>query len=165
MLQPSQNNLLARFGDFTRKKDLIENSIDLTWIPSQNTNQHPITHHFFPSTFVLLLRLVRGGVGRIGGKRKTDLVKIKHQVQLTHIPEKTIQHFDKEVNSFQIRQLIIIRVDANTKEEPRIPPINYFERAEFDKIGLMLLIPRRNQAVHFTLEFDFFFILWGKTLV
>lgn len=63
------------------------------------------------------------------------------------------------MNSFQIRQLIIIRVDADTKEQPRIPPINNLERAEFDKVGLMLLISRRNQAMHFTLEFDFFFIL------
>lgn len=29
MLQPGQNNLLARFGDLTRKKDFIEDGIDL----------------------------------------------------------------------------------------------------------------------------------------
>lgn len=130
-----------------------------------STNQHPITHNFFPYNLVLSLRLVRGSSVGVGEKRKTHLVKIKDQVQLTHIPKKTIQHFDKEMNSFQIRQLIIIRVDADTKEEPRISPINNLERTEFDKVGLMLLIPRRNQAMHFTLEFDFLFILWVKTLV
>ena len=64
------------------------------------------------------------------------------------------------MNSFQICQLIIIRVDAYTKEQPCITPINNLERAEFDKVGLMLLISRRNQAMHFTLEFNFFLILW-----
>lgn len=64
------------------------------------------------------------------------------------------------MNSFQICQLIIIRVDAYTKEQPCITPIYNLERAEFDKIGLMLLISRRNQAMHFTLEFNFFLILW-----
>ena len=63
------------------------------------------------------------------------------------------------MNSFQICQLIIIRVDAYKKEQTRITPINNLERAEFDKVGLMLLISRRNQAMHFTLEFNFFFIL------
>lgn len=63
------------------------------------------------------------------------------------------------MNSFQIRELIIVCINADTKEQPRITPINNLERAEFDEVGLMLLISRRNQAVHFTLEFDFFFIL------
>lgn len=125
------------------------------------TNQHLISSSTFFHLNHILLReegweLSRGVKKR---EKETHFVKVKHQIQLTHIPEKTIEHLDKEVNSFQIRQLIIIRVDADTKEQSRITPINNLERAEFDKVGLMLLISRRNQAMHFTLEFNFFFIL------
>lgn len=125
-------------------------------------NQHLISSSTFLHLNHILLRAEGWELSRGVKKereKETHFVKVKHQIQRTNVPEKTIEHLDKEVNSFQIRQLIIIRVDADTKEQPRITPINNLERAEFDKVGLMLLISRRNQAMHFTLEFNFFFIL------
>lgn len=60
---------------------------------------------------------------------------------------------------FQIRQLIIIRVDADTEEQPRIASVDDLRRAELHEVGLVFLIARGNQAVNFAFEFDFLFIL------
>ncbi|KFZ02531.1 hypothetical protein V500_00124, partial [Pseudogymnoascus sp. VKM F-4518 (FW-2643)] len=85
---------------------------------------------------------------------RTHLVEVKHQIQLTHIPKEAIQHLDKEVYGLEVRQLIIIRIDADAEEQPSIPPIHHAVLPELDEIGLMLLVPRRNQAVHLSLKLD-----------
>ena len=61
--------------------------------------------------------------------------------------------------SLQIRKLIVISVDTDAEEQARIAPIDDFERAEFDKVGLVFLVARRDEAVDFAFQFDFLLIL------
>jgi hypothetical protein len=93
---------------------------------------------------------------------RTHLVEIKHQIQLTHIPKEAIQHLDKEVYSLEVRQLIIIRIHADAEEQPRIPPIHHAVLPELHEIRLVLLVPRRDEAVHLALELDLVGVgVWG----
>lgn len=64
----------------------------------------------------------------------TYLIKIENQIQLTNIPKETIQHFNKEVYSLQIRQLVIVCVDACAEEEARVSPVDDLVVAEFDEV-------------------------------
>ena len=77
----------------------------------------------------------------------THLVEIKHQIQLTHIPKKAIQHLDEEVNGLQVRQLVIVRIDARAEEEACVPPVDDLVIAELDEVALVLLVAGRNEAV------------------
>jgi SpoU rRNA methylase family enzyme len=78
----------------------------------------------------------------------TYLVKIEHQIQLTHISKKRIQHFDEEVYRLEVRQLVIVRVDAGAEEEAGVPAVyDLGHVAELDEVGLVLLIAGRNEAV------------------
>lgn len=50
--------------------------------------------------------------------------------------------------SLQICQFIIVCIDARAKEQPRIPSIYYLGHvAEFNEVGLVFLVPGRNEAV------------------
>ncbi len=76
------------------------------------------------------------------------LIKVKHQVKLTHVPEKRIQHLDEKVYSLEVRELVVVRVDAGAEEEPGIPPVNYLGGvAELDEVGLVLLVAGGDEAV------------------
>ena len=48
--------------------------------------------------------------------KQTHLVEIKHQVQLTHIPKELVQHLDEEMDGFEVRQLVVVGVHADTEE-------------------------------------------------
>lgn len=77
----------------------------------------------------------------------THLVEIKHQIQLAHVPKKAIQHLDEEMYGLQIRELVVVGVDADAEEEARVAPVDDFQGAEFDEVGLVLLVPGRDEAV------------------
>jgi hypothetical protein len=62
----------------------------------------------------------------------SHLVKIKHQIQLTHVLEKGIQDFHKEMNGFQIREFVVVGVDAKTKEKTGVPTVNYLVISKLD---------------------------------
>lgn len=52
------------------------------------------------------------------------------------------------MNRLQIRQLIIIRVDARAEKQPCVPSIHDLRAAaEFDEVGLVFLVARRDKAV------------------
>jgi hypothetical protein len=40
------------------------------------------------------------------------LVKIKHQIKLTHIAKVLIEHLDEQMDGFESHQLIVAHVDA-----------------------------------------------------
>lgn len=61
----------------------------------------------------------------------------------------------------QIRQLIIIRVDARAEEETRITTVDDLVVAKLDKVGLILLIAGRDEPVHLALELDFLVVAVG----
>ena len=92
----------------------------------------------------------------------THLIKVKNQIQLTHIAKKRIQHLHKEMYRLQIRQLVIVRIHTDTEEQSRVAPVDDFRRAELNEVRLVLLVPRRNQAVDFAFKLDLFFILWEE---
>lgn len=48
----------------------------------------------------------------------------------------------------QISQLVVVCVDAHAEEETRVPPVDYLERAELDKVGLVLLVSGSDEAVN-----------------
>lgn len=66
------------------------------------------------------------------------------------------------MNRLQIRELVIVGVDAHAEEQPRVSPIYDLRGAELDEVGLMLLVSGRDEAVDLAFEFDFLFILIGK---
>ena len=52
----------------------------------------------------------------------------------------------------QISQLVVVCVDAHAEEETRVPPVDYLERAELDKVGLVLLVSGSDEAVDLAVE-------------
>lgn len=61
------------------------------------------------------------------------LVKVEDEIQLTHIVEVLIQHFDEVMYSFKVAQVVVIYVDADAEVEPRIAPVNDLEVAKLDQ--------------------------------
>lgn len=79
----------------------------------------------------------------------THLVKPKDNIELANIAKERIEDLDEEVNRLEICQFVVVVVDADAEEKPRVPPVHYPVCAtELDKIGLMFLISRRNEAVN-----------------
>ena len=101
-----------------------------------------------------------------------DLVKIKHEVQLAHVPEELVQHLDEEVDGLEVGQLVVVGVDAHAEEEARVPPVHDLRGAEvlahdaggvrgvvrgggvgggrgaeLDEVGLVFLVAGRDEAV------------------
>lgn len=129
MLQPRQHNLLTRLLNLPREEDLIQNRIDL--FPVSVSPSPP-----FPPP------------GR------THLIKIKHQIQLTHVPEEAVEDLDEEVYGLEERELVVVCVDAGAEEQPRVAPVDDLVRAELDEVALVLLVARRDQPVHLPLQPD-----------
>lgn len=44
------------------------------------------------------------------------LVKVEDQIQFAHIAEELIQHFDEEMDSLEVGQLVVIGIHADTEE-------------------------------------------------
>jgi hypothetical protein len=87
-------------------------------------------------------------------------MEVKHQVQLAHIAKEPIQHLYKQVDAFQVGQLIIRHVHAKAEEETRIPTIDDLVGAKLNKVG-ELGVTRRHQAMHFILNLPFVVLLNG----
>jgi len=88
-----------------------------------------------------------------------DLIKIKNKIQLAHVPEKRIEHLHEEVYGLQIRKLVIIRIDAHAEEEAGVAAVDNLVVAELDKVALVLLVARGDEAVDFAFQFDFLLVL------
>lgn len=91
--------------------------------------------------------------------RTTHLVKVEHQVQLTHIAKELIQHLHKEMYSLQVCQRVVISVDAGTEEQTSISTVDDLLRAaELDEVGLVFLVAGCYEAVDFALELYLIFV-------
>jgi hypothetical protein len=76
------------------------------------------------------------------------LVKVEHQIQLTHVPEERIQYLHKEVYRLKVCELVVVCINACAEEETSVSAINNLGHvAKFDKVGLVLLIAGRDEAV------------------
>lgn len=51
------------------------------------------------------------------------------------------------MNRLQVREFIIIRIDAHAEKKTGVAPVDDFQAAEFDKVGLMLLVTGSDEAV------------------
>ena len=77
----------------------------------------------------------------------TYLVKVKHKIQLAHVAEEAVEHLDEEVDRLQIRELVVVGVDADAEEEAGVAPVDDLEGAELDEVGLVLLVAGGDEAV------------------
>ena len=75
------------------------------------------------------------------------LVEVEDQIQLAHVAEKRVEHLDEEMDRFQIRQLVIVGVDARAEEQARVPPVDDLVVAELDEVGLVFLVAGGYKAV------------------
>jgi hypothetical protein len=127
MSQSRQYHLFARLLNLTCKENLVEDCIDLS--PSVSNLCHLSVHISF-------------------SRRSTHFVEIEHQVQLTNIPEERIQHLHEKVYSFQIRQFIIVCINARAEEEASVSAVyDLGHVAELDEVGLVLLVARGYEAM------------------
>ena len=51
------------------------------------------------------------------------------------------------MDRFEVRELVVVGVDADAEEEARVPPVDDLERAELDEVGLVLLVAGRDEPV------------------
>lgn len=58
-------------------------------------------------------------------------------------------------------ELVVVCVDAGAEEEASVAAIDDLVVAEFDKVGLVLLVTRGDEAVDFALELDLFVVAVG----
>ena len=66
------------------------------------------------------------------------------------------------MNCFQVRELVVIRVDAGAEEESGIAAVDDFRCAsELDKVRLVFLIAWSDEAVDLTLELDLLVVVVG----
>jgi hypothetical protein len=144
MRQPRQNHLLTRLLNLTRQKNLVQNRINLL-SPSAISSPLRVPYPFF---FLRVFPLPLFLISPLPILVITYLIKIKHQIQLTHVPKKRIQHLHEKMYSLQIRQLVVVCVDARAEEKTCVPPIYDFGHiAELDEVGLVLLVAWGDEAV------------------
>lgn len=78
----------------------------------------------------------------------TNLIEVEHQIQFADVPEERVQHLDEKVDGLEVGELVVVGVDACTEEQPCVSAIHDLGSIpELDKVGLVLLVARRNQAV------------------
>lgn len=51
------------------------------------------------------------------------------------------------MDGFQVREFVVVGVDADAEEEPRVPPVDDLEVPEFDEVGLVFLVAGGDEAV------------------
>lgn len=80
-------------------------------------------------------------------KDGVDLVEVEDQVQLADVAEEGVEDLDEEVDGLEEGELVVVGVDAGAEEEAGVPPIDDLVVAELDKVGLVLLVAGRYEAV------------------
>lgn len=64
---------------------------------------------------------------------------------------------------FQICQLVVVRVYARAEEEARVAAVDDLRgAAEFDKVGLVLLVAGSYEAVNLAFELDLLVVVVGR---
>lgn len=115
----------------------------LRWVDSPSKRSYCLSLHQPRATLFPSIKLKPP----LPNQQATHLVEIEHQVKLAHVPEETVQDLYKEMYRFQIRQLVVVGVDADAEEEPGVTPINNLQGPELDEVGLVLLVPGSDEAV------------------
>ncbi len=90
-----------------------------------------------------------------------DLVKVEDEIELGDVAKEGVEDLDEEVDGLEVGELIVICVDADAKEEAGVAAVDDFVVAKLDKVGLVLLVARRDEAVDLALELDLFLVAKG----
>lgn len=51
------------------------------------------------------------------------------------------------MNRLEVRQLVVVGVDAHAEEQARVPPVHDLVVAELGEVGLVFLVAGRDEAV------------------
>jgi hypothetical protein len=90
-----------------------------------------------------------------------DLVKVEDEVELADVAEEGVEDLDEEVDGLEEGELVVVCVDAGAEEEAGVAAVDDLVVAELDKVGLVLLVARGDEAVHFALELDLLLVAEG----
>lgn len=90
-----------------------------------------------------------------------DLVEVEDKIELADVAEEGVEDLDEEVDGLEVGELVVVGVDAGAEEEPRVAAVDDLAVAELDKVGLVLLVPGRDEAVHLALELDLLVVAEG----
>lgn len=63
-------------------------------------------------------------------RERCYLVKVEDQIEFTDIAKEGIQDLDKKVDRLQVGQLVVVGINAQTKEEASIATVDDLEVAE-----------------------------------
>lgn len=116
---------------------------------------------FQPRQHNLLTRLLNLARQKDLVEDGVHLVKVEDEVELADVAEEGVEHLDEEVDGLEEGELVVVCVDASAEEEARIAAVDNLVVAELDKVGLVLLVARGDEAVDFTLELDLFVVAVG----
>lgn len=100
-----------------------------------------------PRQHDLLARLLNLSRQKHLVENRVDLVKVEDQVELAHVAKEGVQHLNEEVDRLEVGELVVVCVDARAKEEAGVAAVDDLVVAELDKVGLVLLVARRDEAV------------------
>lgn len=90
-----------------------------------------------------------------------DLVKIEDEVELADVAEEGVEDLNEEVDGLEEGELVVVCVDAGAEEEARVAAVDDLVVAELDKVGLVFLVARGDEAVDLALELDLFVVAVG----
>lgn len=90
-----------------------------------------------------------------------DLVEVEDEIELADVAEEGVEHLDEEVDGLEVGELVVVCVDAGAEEEPRVAAVDDLVVAELDKVGLVLLVARGDEAVDLALELDLLVVAEG----
>lgn len=92
---------------------------------------------------------------------RVNLVKVEDEIQLADIAKESIEDLNEEVNCLEVGKFVVVGVDTSAEKEPGVSAVDDFVVAELDKVGLILLVARRNETVDLALELNLFVVTEG----
>lgn len=90
-----------------------------------------------------------------------DLVEVEDEIELADVSEEGVEHLDEEVDGLEVGELVVVGVDAGAEEEAGVAAVDDLVVAELDKVGLVLLVSGRDEAVNLALELDLLVVAEG----
>lgn len=93
-------------------------------IPTLPTASLQLIQMLQPRQDHLLTRLLNLPCQKDLIENRINLVEIEHEIQLTHVPEELIQHLDEEMYGLQVRELVVVGVDAHAEEQPCVTAVD-----------------------------------------
>lgn len=116
---------------------------------------------FQPRQHNLLARLLNLARQKDLIENGVHLVKVEDEVELADVAEEGVENLDEEVDGLEKGELVVVCIDAGAEEEARVAAVDDFIVAELDKVGLVFLVARGDEAVDFALELDLFVVAVG----